>query len=63
MLTLQCFYCKLNQDEVPAHILSMVDDEPNKKRKTDIIKVLFDKSKNGSWEMNTEKPIFQQEVT
>jgi hypothetical protein len=41
----------------------MVDDEPNKKRKTDIIKVLFDKSKNGCWEMNTEKPIFQQEVT
>jgi len=41
----------------------MVDDEPNKKRKTDIIKVLFDKSKSGSWEMNAEKPIFQQEVT
>ena len=41
----------------------MVDGENNKKRKTDLIKELFVKGKSGGWEMDTEKPIFQQEVT
>jgi len=61
--SLLCFYCKLSQDEVPEHILSMIDNTGNKRQKMDYIKELFVKGKSGSWEMDTTKPIFKQELT
>ena len=60
--TLLCFYCKLNQDELPPHILTMIDGS-NKRQKQDLIKELFVKGKNGLWETDTSKPIFKQELT
>ena len=60
--TLQCFYCKLNQDNLPAHVVSMVDDAPAGRAKSELISQLFTKGKCG-WETDTTKPIFKQELT
>ena len=63
MPTLLCFYCKLSQDDVPEHILTMIDGTANKRQKMDYIKELYVKGKSGAWEMDTTKPIFKQELT
>ena len=58
-----CFYCKLIQDDIPAHILAMIENAPNKRQKTTLIGELFARGKSGHWEMDTNKPIFKQELT
>ena len=63
MFTLRCLYCKLSQDSIPPHILSMVDNATSKSAKADIIKHLFDKDQSGNWMMNDKKPMFQQALT
>ena len=41
----------------------MIEGSDSKKQKCELIKDLFQKGKNGGWEMNVDNPKFQQELT
>ena len=41
----------------------MIENAPNKRQKTTLIGELFARGKSGHWEMDTNKPIFKQELT
>ena len=61
VLTLPCVSCIFSQDDLPDHVLSQFDGAATKKQKTEVVRDLFVKGKEGGWVVDMSKPRFQQD--